>query len=139
MDSLVDARVAPGIGDEARTYRFNLIRPRTYIRRVIDATWEPLIPTPPFPGYPSGHSALSAAAATGMAALLGERAFDDSTGIALGPAVRRFGSFREAADQAGVSRIYGGIHVRYGNEGGQIVGRCIGRLVADRLQPDHAR
>jgi hypothetical protein len=97
-------------------FRFNLIRPRTYIRRVIDSTWEPLISTPPFPEYPSGHSALSAAAAAGMTSLLGSQAFDDSTGVALGPTVRRFNSFAEAADQAG-----------------RTVGRCVGETIVRRL------
>lgn len=114
-------------------FTYNLIRPRTYIRRVIDPTWEPLIPTPPFPEYPSGHSALSAAAAAGMTALIGAQAFDDSTGLALGPAPRHFASFTEAAHQAGVSRVFGGIHFQFGNEGGRTVGRCIGETIARRL------
>jgi hypothetical protein len=114
-------------------FRHNLIRPRTYIRRVIDPKWEPLIPTPPFPEYPSGHSGLSAAAATTIAGLVGEQAFDDSTGQALGPGIRRFQSFREAADEAGQSRVYGGIHFDIGNEGGKSLGRCTGQKVLERV------
>src|SRR5207237_696031 len=68
-------------------YRYTLIRPRTYIRRVIDSTWEPLIPTPPFPEYPSGHSTQSAAAAAAMTALLGTASFEDSTGLSIGHSV----------------------------------------------------
>jgi hypothetical protein len=114
-------------------FEYNLIRPRTYIRRLIDSTWEPLIPTPPFPEYPSGHSALSAAAATTLIALVGEQAFDDSTGLSLGPGIRRFSSFREAADEAGQSRVFGGIHFRIGNEGGKTLGRCVGDKVVARV------
>lgn len=114
-------------------FQYNLIRPRTYIRRVIDPAWEPQIPTPPFPEYPSGHSALSAAAATTIAALVGEQAFDDSTGLSLGPGIRRFSSFREAADEAGQSRIFGGIHFDVGNEGGKSIGRCAGQKVLERV------
>jgi hypothetical protein len=114
-------------------FRFNLIRPRTYIRRVIDSTWEPLISTPPFPEYPSGHSALSAAAAAGMTGLFGGEGFDDSTGIALGPTVRRFNSFAEAAEQAGRSRVLGGIHFQFGNLAGRTMGRCVGETIVRRL------
>jgi len=114
-------------------YRFNLIRPRTYIRRIIDPAWEPLIPTPPFPEYPSGHSAQSSAAATALTAMLGEVAFDDSSGVAIGPAIHRFDSFMDAALAAGKSRVYGGIHFEAGNQAGRIVGSCIGARVAERL------
>lgn len=113
-------------------FRFNLIRPRTFIRRVIDPGWEPLIPTPPFPEHPAGHSTQSAAAATVMTALLGDQPFDDSTSRYIGHAVRRFASFGAAADEAGMSRIYGGIHFPSGNEGGKLLGRCIGARVVER-------
>ncbi len=114
-------------------YEFNLIRPRTYIRRLIDPAWEPLIPTPPFPEYPSGHSTQSAAAASVLTALLGTVAFDDSTGLYIGHPVRRFPSFDAAAEEAGLSRIYGGLHFPVGNTGGQDLGRCIGATVIARL------
>ncbi len=114
-------------------YHFNLIRPRTYIRRVIDPAWEPLIPTPPFPEYPSGHSTQSAAAATTIAALIPDGPFTDSTSISLGHAARRFATFREAANEAGRSRIYGGIHFPVGDLSGRALGTCIGEKVAARL------
>jgi hypothetical protein len=115
-------------------FRVNLIRPRTYIRAVMDSTWEPAISTPPFPEYMSGHSALSAAAATAIAGQLGEVAFEDSTSIALGHPVRKFASFRAAADEAGMSRVYGGIHFPSGNRVGGTVGRCIGEKVIERMK-----
>jgi hypothetical protein len=115
-------------------YEYNLIRPRTVIRRLIDSTWEPLIPTPPFPEYPSGHSTQSAAAAAVLTAVLGDVPFDDSTGLSIGNAVRRFKTFAEASDEAGISRIYGGIHFPAGNVGGRSLGRCIGAKVAERLK-----
>ena len=120
-------------------YQYNLIRPRTYIRRIADSTWEPLIPTPPFPEYPSGHSTVSAAAATVLAAELGDIAFDDSTGVTIGNAVRRFDSFTAAAREAGLSRIYGGIHFSYGNIGGRALGECVGTKVVERLKRTGAR
>ena len=114
-------------------YRFNLIRPRTYIRRIIDPGWEPLIPTPPFPEFPAGHATQSIAAATVMTSLLGVVEFEDSTGIAIGSGVRKFPSFAEAANEAGQSRIFGGIHFEAGNQAGKAVGRCIGDRVVERL------
>ncbi|MGH7612695.1 MAG: vanadium-dependent haloperoxidase [Gemmatimonadales bacterium] len=114
-------------------YRLNLIRPVTYIRRYIDSTWTPAIVTPPFPEFPSGHSGQSASAATVLTALLGPVTFDDSTDMALGHPVRRYGSFQEAADEAAESRLYGGIHYPMGNENGKVLGRCVGRMVLERL------
>lgn len=114
-------------------YQYTLIRPRAYIRRIMDPSWEPLIPTPPFPEYPSAHSTQSAAAAEVLTALLGEIPFVDSTGVSIGNPPRQFQSFREAAHEAGQSRIYGGIHFPYGNLGGRALGECIGRAVIDRF------
>ena len=114
-------------------YRLSLIRPYTYIRGYIDTTWTPAIVTPPFPEYPSGHSGQSAAAATVLTALLGPVAFEDSTNLALGHPVRRYPSFQAAADEAAESRLYGGIHFPMGNENGKALGRCVGRMVLERL------
>jgi hypothetical protein len=115
-------------------YRLNLIRPVTYIRRYVDSAWTPAIVTPPFPEHPSGHSGQSAAAATVLTALLGPVAFEDSTNLALGHPVRRYASFQAAADEAAASRLYGGIHYHAGNEGGKVLGNCIGRVVLERLR-----
>jgi membrane-associated phospholipid phosphatase len=114
-------------------YQHNLLRPRTYIRRVIDSTWEPQIATPPFPEHPAGHSTQSTAAATVITAFLGASAFSDSTSVSLGHAVRQFPSFLAASEEAGMSRIFGGIHFPSGNEAGQVLGRCIGARVAEVL------
>jgi hypothetical protein len=120
-------------------YKFVSIRPRPYIRRLMDSTWEPLIPTPPFPEYPSGHSTVSAAAATVLTALAGDSPFDDSTSISIGHKVRHFESFNAAADEAGLSRVYGGIHFPTGNVSGRTLGRCIGAKVIERSKPSHAQ
>ena len=114
-------------------YRLSLIRPVTYIRRHIDSTWTPAIVTPAFPEHPSGHSGQSAAAATVLTALLGNVAFEDSTNLALGHGARRYQSFHAAADEAAISRLYGGIHFPNGNEHGKTLGRCVGDKALLRL------
>lgn len=115
------------IGCWNKKYDYNTLRPVTYIRRVIDPKWEPLIITPPFPEYPSGHSVQSAASATVLAALYGDHyAFDDTSHMPDGLAARSYPSFWAAAEEAGLSRMYGGIHFRAGNERGLDLGRCIG-------------
>lgn len=113
-------------------YKHNLIRPRTYIRQVIDPEWEPLVPTPPFPEYPSGHSTQSAASALILKAMVGDQEFEDSTEMAIGHPVRRFVSFDSAAEQAGWSRIYGGIHFHAGKTGGKSLGTCVGQKILER-------
>jgi hypothetical protein len=114
-------------------YSLTRLRPVTYIRRYIDKSWTPAMVTPPFPEFPSAHSDQSAAAATVLTTLLGSVAFDDSTDLAIGHAVRHFASFQAAADEAAMSRLYGGIHYRHSNENGKVQGRCIGRTVIERL------
>lgn len=108
-------------------YTYDLIRPVTYIRRVLDPDWAPLLITPPFPEYPSGHSVLSGAAAAVLAAAFGDPfAFTDSTHADDGLAPRPFDSFRAAAEEAAISRLYGGIHFRAAVERGLDQGACIG-------------
>ena len=118
-------------------YKFNTLRPRPYIRSTMDSLWEPFIPTPPFPEYPSGHSTQSAAAATVLTASLGESPFQDSTVVSIGHSVRKFASFNAAAEEAGISRVYGGIHYPSANVNGRALGQCIGRKVAERLLAGH--
>jgi hypothetical protein len=122
------------IGIWQAKYFYNLIRPNTYIRRHMNPSWEPLIITPTFPEYPAGHSGQSAAAAGVFTALLGQVVFDDSTNLSLGHPVRRFGSFQEAADEAAMSRLYGGIHFPMGNENGKVVGQCVAEKVLERVR-----
>jgi PAP2 superfamily len=115
----------------ATKFRFNLLRPVTYIKRHIDPKWEPLLITPPFPEYPSGHSTQSGAASVVLTSIFGEDfAFDDATHVDDGLPVRSFPSFKAAAEEAALSRLYGGIHYRFGNEMGLEQGRCVGAFAA---------
>ncbi len=114
------------IGCWAAKFQYDLIRPITYIKKVIDPKWEPMLNTPPFPEYPSGHSTQSAAAAAVLTALFGEGyGFTDESPAPDGVPQRQFASFRAAADEAAISRLYGGIHFRPAIENGQAQGRCI--------------
>jgi hypothetical protein len=122
------------IGAFAVKYRYSLLRPNTYIRRLIDPAWEPFIVTPAFPTYPSAHSVQSAAAATVLTGLLGEVPFEDSTNLSLGHPVRRFATFWDASREAAMSRLYGGIHFPMDNNLGLNQGRCIGEKVLARVR-----
>jgi len=115
-------------------YRTNLLRPVTYIQRLVDPDWLPFLPTPPFPEYPSGHSSGSAASATVLTELLGDRAFTDTTHDRIGWAPRQFDSFADAAAEASQSRLYAGIHYPMGLRAGADQGRCIAGTALTRLQ-----
>ncbi len=116
-------------------YIYNLIRPVTYIQLVIDAGWNTPeitnpVPTPPFPEYTSGHSVQSSAAATVLTSLFGDGYhFVDHTHDTLGLAPRAYSSFQAAAEEAAISRLYGGIHYRSAIEQGLAQGRCVASKV----------
>ena len=111
-------------------YHYNLLRPVTYIRQLIDASWATVLPTPPFPEYTSAHSTQSAAAAASLEYLFGEDvAFVDHAHDADGFAPRSFPRIYAAAEEAGISRIYAGIHFPSGNVDGQEQGRCVATKV----------
>lgn len=108
-------------------FEYDLLRPVTYIRRTMDPKWEPLLITPPFPEYPSGHSTQSGAAAAVLTAAFGaDFAFDDRTHEDDGLPVRSFPSFEAAAREAALSRLYGGIHFRSAIDRGLAQGVCVG-------------
>jgi len=115
-------------------YRYNLLRPVTYIQRYIDPTWQPLLLTPPFPSYTAGHSTQSGAAGEVLTALLGDStAYTDATHVNLGHPPKPLASFRAAAAEAAMSRLYGGIHYPADNEQGARAGRCVGQSVLTRV------
>ncbi|UII77978.1 vanadium-dependent haloperoxidase [Flagellimonas sp. HMM57] len=115
-------------------YRSNLIRPETLINEHIDENWEPILQTPPFPEYTSGHSVVSGAAAVALTHIFGDNfAFDDDTEVPYGLPVRSFTSFKQAANEAAISRMYGGIHYRAAVDIGVDQGRRLGKFVVDNL------
>lgn len=120
-------------------YRSVLIRPETYINEYMDKDWLPLLQTPPFPEYTSGHSVVSSAASVVLTHLLGNDVhFVDSTEVVFGLPIREFNSFREAAEEAAISRFYGGIHYMPAIVNGMKQGDQVGKLVIDKIQTRRA-
>ncbi len=116
-------------------YRSNVIRPETYINQYIDQSWVPLIQTPPFPEYTSGHSVISTASAVMLTKLFGENFhYADSTEVEFGLPVRQFKSFKQAAEEAAISRLYGGIHYRPSIVNGVLEGKEIGQFITKKLR-----
>jgi hypothetical protein len=111
-------------------YKSNRIRPETAIKKYIDPNWTPLLQTPPFPEYLSGHSTISAASATILTHFFGDNfSFSDSTEMRYGLPPRSFTSFRQAANEAAISRFYGGIHFMDAIENGLKQGDRVGAWV----------
>ncbi|MDZ7879741.1 MAG: vanadium-dependent haloperoxidase [Saprospiraceae bacterium] len=116
-------------------YRSEVIRPESYISKYIDPSWLPIINTPPFPEYTSGHSCVSGASSTILSSIFGDnKAFVDSTEVQFGIPPRSFTSYKEAADQAAFSRMYAGIHYRPACEVGLTQGAAVGQHVLARLK-----
>ena len=115
-------------------YRSNRVRPETVIQKLIDPRWHPLLQTPPFPEYVSGHSVASTAAAIILTKIFGEKfSYADDTEVEFGLPVRVYKSFFEAASEAANSRLYGGIHFRDAIEQGEWQGRKIGEFVSNKF------
>jgi PAP2 superfamily len=116
-------------------YHYNLLRPETFIRHTIQPGWRPIVHTPPFPAYPSGHAMLSAAAAEVLTSLYGkkyeltDRSHEGRTEFKGMP--RHFHSFYEMAFENASSRIALGVHYRMDCEEGTRLGLGIGKIVAE--------
>jgi len=122
-------------------YAYELWRPITGIRNADtdgnpdtapDSTWSPLLATPAHPSYASGHSTVSAASATVLADFFGTDHVSFTSAQQNDPTiVRSYTSFSQAAEEAGMSRIYGGFHWQFDNQAGQKCGRLVGDWVFD--------
>jgi hypothetical protein len=116
-------------------YRSNVIRPETVINQHIDEDWKPVLQTPPFPEYSSGHSVVSTACAAVLTSIFGDNfAFEDNSELPFGLPNRRFKSFDAAAKEAALSRFYGGIHYRAAIENGMIQGNNVGNYVVKKIK-----
>jgi len=115
-------------------YRSSVVRPVTVINELIDRNWVAFLQTPPFPEYTSGHSTITASAATVLAELYGKNyAFLDTSDLAYIGMQRNFTSFEAAAEEASISRVYGGIHYRNSVNQGAAAGKKVGQLIVDRV------
>ena len=110
-------------------YRSSTIRPIIVIRENITPEWNALLQTPPFPEYTSGHSVITAAAAKVLTQIFGNAvAFHDTTELKYLGLERSYSSIQHAADEAAISRLYGGIHYRSAISAGKKQGQQIGQL-----------
>ncbi len=115
-------------------YRSDRMRPETAIRKYIDDKWEPLLQTPPFPEYLSGHSVVSGCSSTILTHYLGNNfAYTDSVEVKYGLPSRRFTSFNKAAEEAAISRFYGGIHFMDAITVGLDQGKKVGGWVLHKM------
>jgi hypothetical protein len=116
-------------------YQSSRIRPETYINKYMDVKWQPILQTPPFPEYTSGHSVISTASAEVLTYLLKDHfSYTDNAEELWEIKPRSFSSFRQAAEEAAISRLYGGIHYRDAITGGQVEGKALGQKVIERLR-----
>lgn len=142
-----------GIASWDAKYAYNLWRPIDAVRQADtdgnsattqNGNWTPLLNTPSFPSYTSGHSTFSSAAAAVLTELFGNVSFTTMADVGSTGAwppspdvsslqVRSFSNFQQAAQEAGVSRIYGGIHYSFDNAAGQAAGNSVGQLVMASL------
>jgi hypothetical protein len=127
-------------------FHHNFWRPYTAIRNAHrdandqtteDASWEPLLNTPPVHDYPSTHSVLGSAAATVLTGILGDQSFTmTSTSAEPANATRTLKSFSLAAIENGDSRVFAGIHFRFSCEAGLRLGNNIGDwILSTSLKP----
>lgn len=139
-DAAVLAQVSMALADSFiscwdQKFKSNLTRPETFINKYIDPDWTPILQTPAFPEYTSGHSVASTAAATVLTHWFGDQyAFVDSTEVPYGLPARGYPSFLKASQEAALSRLYGGIHYRPAIEKGVEQGRNVGRYVIESLK-----
>jgi hypothetical protein len=116
-------------------YRSNRIRPETFINRYMDVNWKPILQTPPFPEYTSGHSVVSNASAELLTYFFGDNfAYNDDTEIPFGSSQRSFKSFRQAAAEASVSRFYGGIHYMESIDSGVVEGKMVAADIISKIK-----
>ncbi|RFZ95065.1 phosphatase PAP2 family protein [Mucilaginibacter conchicola] len=116
-------------------YTTEYIRPVTVINDKIDPKWLPLLQTPPFPEYPSGHSDISAASAVVLTHMFGDNfEYQDTSDLRYIGMQRHFKSFYQACDETSISRYYGGIHYKFSVDAAAKQGRQIGEYIWSTLK-----
>jgi hypothetical protein len=115
-------------------FSYEYVRPITVINNWFDRAWNSYLQTPPFPEYTSGHSTITSSAATVLTKLFGDNfAFHDNSDSAYIGMTRDFTSFNQAAAEASVSRLYGGIHFRPSLDTGLARGAMVGNNLLTKL------
>jgi hypothetical protein len=115
-------------------YRSSYVRPVTVIKEMVDKDWMPLLQTPPFPEYTSGHSTITASAATVLTKLYRDNlVFEDSSDYKYIGLKRKFTSLSAAAEECSMSRVYGGIHYTLSVNTGAAMGKQVGGLVIKKV------
>lgn len=116
-------------------FKSNAVRPETVINQHIDENWKPILQTPPFPEYTSGHSVVSMCSASILTSVFGDNfAYADDTEVQFGLPIRKFKSFDGAAKEAAMSRLYGGIHYKSAIVNGMDHGKNIGDFIVGNLK-----
>jgi hypothetical protein len=116
-------------------FKTNVIRPETYINLYIDENWKPQLQTPPFPEYTSGHSVVSSCSSVILTSIFGDNfSYVDDSEIPFGLPKRSFKSFKQAAAEASISRLYGGIHYRAAIENGVVQGTNLGNYINSKIK-----
>jgi membrane-associated phospholipid phosphatase len=124
-----------GIAAWDAKFDYEFWRPVTAIRATEgQPDWLPLLPTPAFPSYVSGHSTFSAAAAAVLGSVYGQDVPFDTTSPGMPGVTRHFDGFEDAAKEAGMSRIYGGIHFAFDDQAGQAMGRQVAAIALDAFE-----
>lgn len=111
-------------------YRSDRIRPETAIRKLLDPSYKPMLQTPPFPEYLSGHSTISTTSAVILSHFFGDRfSYTDTVEEKYGLGTRSYDSFLQASEEASISRLYGGIHFMDAITRGQDQGKKVGEWI----------
>jgi hypothetical protein len=112
-------------------FGFNLLRPVTYINRVIDPTWTTFIPTPAYPDYPSGLVSLYSSSLQVLKREYGDIPITDIAYVWRGSGTREYASITELVKEAGFSRVLGGIHYQFTQDITIKVAKDLGNQIAD--------
>ncbi len=115
-------------------YKYNTVRPETVINKYMDINWRPYLQTPAFPEYTCGHSTISSSAAEALTSVFGDNfQYTDSTEIEFGIPNRSYKSFRNAAQENGWARFYGGLHFHNSCIISTDIGQKVGQQIVTRL------